>query len=641
VDACDAAAANDCQMFSVTAAGTDVWGTADQFEYVYRAWTGDGVVVARVASLEGTDVWAKAGLMIRETLAAGSRHAFVLASPGKGIAFQRRRDTNGLSTHTSGGTGTAPVWLRLERSGAVVSAFRSADGVKWQFIGADTFKLPATVYVGIAVTGNDEAMTATARVSDVSVGPLMPAEWKAADVNAPPVVGTTSYENGMFLLSGSGDDIWGTADQFRFAYRQVSGDVDIVARVAYLANTDPWAKAGLMIRESLSPSATHASVFVSPGKGVAFQRRPVAGGLSVHTSGGPGKAPTWLKLERRGDVVTALRSDDGMAWTLIGHEGLVLPSTFYVGMALTSQWATTRGYAVFDSVDVAVAAAPAANVAPEVELTVSRIATDVTVGESLNLTASASDSDGTVAGVEFFANGTLIGADTTAPYTATWVPTAAGTYSITAVARDDDGDRATSTPWTLAVIAPANKLPQVALTTSIASAFTVGQNVPVGATAADTDGSVVRVDFFASGVLIGSDATAPYATTWQPRAAGTYAITAIALDNAGGAATSAAWTVTAAAPAPAPAPAKFTAVFVPSADHGIVETYVLRVYKAGATSGSAVAVRDLGKPAVIGGEIAADVTSLITALAAGNYSAAVEAVGPGGASASAMYSFTR
>ena len=77
---------------------------------------------------------------------------------------------------------------------------------------------------------------------------------------------------GNIVMSGTGTDIWGTADQFRFAYKSLTGDGSIVARVDSLANTDAWAKAGVMIRETLDAGSTWAYSLVW-----GRQRRPLPG----------------------------------------------------------------------------------------------------------------------------------------------------------------------------------------------------------------------------------------------------------------------------------------------------------------------------------------------------------------------------
>jgi hypothetical protein len=75
----------------------------------------------------------------------------------------------------------------------------------------------------------------------------VPAPWTARDIGAPQLSGSASYSSGVFRVDAAGGDIWGTTDEFHFVYQQVSGDVDIIARVDSLTMTDVWAKAGVMI----------------------------------------------------------------------------------------------------------------------------------------------------------------------------------------------------------------------------------------------------------------------------------------------------------------------------------------------------------------------------------------------------------
>src|SRR5690349_3241423 len=73
--------------FTVTAAGADIWGQSDNFRFVYRTLTGDGVIIARVDAFNAPDAWSKAGLMIRESLQGGSKHASIFRSGSQGLAF--------------------------------------------------------------------------------------------------------------------------------------------------------------------------------------------------------------------------------------------------------------------------------------------------------------------------------------------------------------------------------------------------------------------------------------------------------------------------------------------------------------------------------------------------------------------------
>ena len=119
-------------------------------------------------------------------------------------------------------------------------------------------------------------------------------------------------------MSGAGEDIWGTADAFRYVYQPLTGDGEIVARVVSVQNTNAWVKAGVMLRADLTPGAAQAMMMVTPGKGNNFQRRLVAGGVSTSTAGAVVTAPYWVKLTRSGSSITAAQSADGVVWTTVG-----------------------------------------------------------------------------------------------------------------------------------------------------------------------------------------------------------------------------------------------------------------------------------------------------------------------------------
>jgi regulation of enolase protein 1 (concanavalin A-like superfamily) len=345
-------------VWTLTAAGADIWGTRDAFHFAYRALTGDGAIVARVSGLTAGDVWAKAGVMVRGTLDAAAPHAFMLVTPqtgGHGLAFQRRTSAGGTTTHTGGGAGSAPVWVKLQRIGSRVIASRSSDGAAWTTIGEETLALGATVYAGVALTSHDASATASATVDNVAVEEGS-ATWAHGDIGSVAAAGDAWLEGDRAVVAGSGADIWGTSDAFHFAYRAVRGNFTITARVSRVDAVDAWTKAGLMIRASTQPGSAHASVFATPSadNGVAFQRRRLAGGASTHTAG-PAVAPAvWLRLSRRDGVVTAAyRLSDSDPWVAFGAEWLEgLPDDALVGLAVTSHADGDVASASFDGVSV-------------------------------------------------------------------------------------------------------------------------------------------------------------------------------------------------------------------------------------------------------------------------------------------------
>ncbi len=339
--------------FTVEGAGADIWATADAFQFVYQPLTGNGQIVARVASVQNVDAWTKAGVMIRDTLDAGSRHALMLVSPGKGLAFQRRTTTNGTSTHTSGGAGTAPAWVKLIRTGTTIAAYRSADGSIWTFVGSDTIAMSSSVLIGLAVTSHSDGTLARATFDHVSVQTSeLPAGWNHEDIGAVGLTGSAGESAGTFSITGSGADVWGTADALQYASQTLTGDGEIVARVATIQNTDRWSKAGVMMRDTLDPGSAHAFMLVSPEKGLAFQRRTVAGGESTNMSGGAGTAPMWVRLVRSGSSFSAYVSTDGSTWTLVGTDTIAMGASIHVGLAVTAHDNSKVCTATFDNVTI-------------------------------------------------------------------------------------------------------------------------------------------------------------------------------------------------------------------------------------------------------------------------------------------------
>ncbi len=161
------------------------------------------------------------------------------------------------------------------------------------------------------------------------------------------------------------------------------------------------------------------------------------------------------------------------------------------------------------------------------------------------MTASASDSDGSIAKVEFSSGATKLGEATSAPYTWTWTGVAAGSYSLSARATDNRGAQTTSSAVGVQVSAPQNQPPSVLLIAPAnAATYTAPASITLTASASDADGSIAKVEFYSGATKLGEATTAPYAFNWTSVPAGSYALTALATDNAGASTTSAIATVT-------------------------------------------------------------------------------------------------
>jgi len=172
--------------FTVTGSGADIWDTADQFHYAFKTLTGPGSIVAKVESLENSDPWAKAGVMIRDSLEPGSKHAFACITPSNGVASQGRVDTDGASFSTAQADVTAPYWLKLERSiSGTFTVSHSANGTTWTPVANSTptnIQMGLTVYIGLAVTSHNAALSCEASFSNVTMTGTVSGQWMNQDI---------------------------------------------------------------------------------------------------------------------------------------------------------------------------------------------------------------------------------------------------------------------------------------------------------------------------------------------------------------------------------------------------------------------------------------------------------------------------
>jgi photosystem II stability/assembly factor-like uncharacterized protein len=176
---------------TIKASGSDIWDVADQFRFEDTAWTGDGQIIARVKSQENIYPWAKAGVMMREDIAPGSKHVFMMMTPGNGANLHSRGTTDNYTGNISGTAGvTAPYWVKLTRKGSVFTGYSSADGITWNLTGTVNITMNATVRIGLAVTSHVDTQLGTAVFDNVSIEPLPPFVCNGGSANGCPSLDT-------------------------------------------------------------------------------------------------------------------------------------------------------------------------------------------------------------------------------------------------------------------------------------------------------------------------------------------------------------------------------------------------------------------------------------------------------------------
>ena len=171
---------------SITAGGADIWGTQDEFRFVYTEQTGDFDLVAKIESLKAAHLYTKAGLMAREDLSDNSRHIFFQVFPNNnprnknngGYEFQYRKEKAGemkaIYPARFDGTPEFPVnypntWIRLKRVGNDFTGFYSADGKTWKPFTNFNMEISKKIYLGFAVTSHDTKKAATAVFKVISL----------------------------------------------------------------------------------------------------------------------------------------------------------------------------------------------------------------------------------------------------------------------------------------------------------------------------------------------------------------------------------------------------------------------------------------------------------------------------------------
>jgi len=347
-------------VWTVRGAGGDIWGTADAFHFLYRtAGSDDRHLIVRVDDLQNTNVFAKAGLMVRSSVDAEAAAVILDAKPSGEIEFMARSTASGEMAYLAGAFVTFPAWLQLSwsqpSSAPVVSvtASTSHDGVTWSALpGSATLNLPSqffgAVLAGAAVTSHDTSRLNTAHFEGLS---SLPAFWTATDIGGTRLTGNGSTGD-VVTVEGAGADVWDQADSFQFVHFQPATTLfNFRARVVSLDDTDPFAKAGLMFRDTLSPDAMEVILDAKPSGEVEFMARLCTGCYTTYLGGANITFPAYLQLTRDtdGSMFTASVGSDAASLTSVGSVRVPMSGAAHVGFAVTSHDPNEIAQAIFDT----------------------------------------------------------------------------------------------------------------------------------------------------------------------------------------------------------------------------------------------------------------------------------------------------
>ena len=336
--------------WTIQGAGSDIWSNFDQFHFAWQPLSGGGSISARVTSQTNTDAWAKAGVMLRAGSDPGAPYYAMFVTPGNGLSVQDRATQGGTTLKLANPAGSVPAYLQVANNGSTFTAYSSADGVTWTAIAGSTvtLNLGSTLLAGLAVASHNVGVLNTATMDKVSLStssppppppPSCPTTWACADVGNSTPAGGQSFSGGSWTVQGGGGDIFGSSDQFHFIQQSLAGSGSVSAHITSQTNTSPWAKAGVMMRQTSDPASPYFGVFVTPANGVTVQYRNAQGATTVQSIAVTGvTVPVYLSVADNAGVFTAYTSTDGTGWTAIAGSTatLTMTSPLLAGPAVTS-----------------------------------------------------------------------------------------------------------------------------------------------------------------------------------------------------------------------------------------------------------------------------------------------------------------
>ena len=205
------------------------------------------------------------------------------------------------------------------------------------YVGSGTALVGFTAGTGGATSLQDIDTWSGSFLNNPPAFPHVSAPWSDTDIGGPALTGSASEQNGAVTVFASGNDIWNNADEFHFVYRPMLGDATIIAQVVSQQFSDPWSKAGVMMRESLDPGSPDVGAYVTPGNGATLQWRPTEDAAATwYGNTVAAAAPYWVMLVRSGSTFTASASPDGQNWTDLGSITIPMTNQIYVGLALSA-----------------------------------------------------------------------------------------------------------------------------------------------------------------------------------------------------------------------------------------------------------------------------------------------------------------
>lgn len=340
--------------YTVNGSGDDVWNEADAFQFVYVEWSGDFVFSADVSiegGLPGQD-WIKSMLMARQDLTPGSANVTTRVRRDGQYSLQWRdlpddTDSKGSTAGDARPSGLNGARQKLERQGDTFICSYLDENGEWVEVDRHDLVLTDPILVGMGVTAHDTGEIATGVFRGVELGvPVAGPMDSARDIGVEERLGAaggTSYMDGTYTVTGSGDDVWNELDNFHFASKAIRGDFVLTADVSIEGGleTQDWIKSMLMARQSLTPGSQNVTTRVRRDGQYSLQWRNEFLNTDSKGSTAGDARPSGLngarqRLERQGHTFICSYLNEAGEWVEVDRHDLVLYDPIFVGLGVTA-----------------------------------------------------------------------------------------------------------------------------------------------------------------------------------------------------------------------------------------------------------------------------------------------------------------
>jgi hypothetical protein len=319
-------------VYTVTGSGSHIGSNSDQFQFDYQAVTGPASIVASlstpVVATDGTQPFlAQGGVMFRSSGSADASFVEVVYINGLGVQMLYRNGDGTAAAEIGSNSNNGPLYVRLDRTGSTFTGYYSSNGTNWTLIGSIFDPaIGSTAAVGLVACSHDNSRLVDVAFNNVSIteASALPAPWQSLDIGSPAIAGNTSYNNGVYTVTGSGSDIGSNTDQFQFDYQAVTGPASIVASlptpVVAADGTQPsGAQGGVMFRSSINADVPFVEVVYSDALGIQMLYRNGYGAMAAQVGSNISySGPLYVRLVRTGGTYAGYYSSNGTNWTLIG-----------------------------------------------------------------------------------------------------------------------------------------------------------------------------------------------------------------------------------------------------------------------------------------------------------------------------------